>query len=447
MFETLVRHYSQALDKADLFQRVGRVVDFNGLVVEAVGPDVALGELCEIRKDRRGDDPIRAEVVALKNGRIVLMPYGHPQGISLRSEFVPTGHMLDVPVGDALLGRVVNAFCQPLDGKPMPELPMRFPLHPDPINPLERAPIDQVMETGIKAIDTLFTLGKGQRIGVFSGSGVGKSTLLGMLARNIQVDVNVIALIGERGREVWDFIRTSLGDEGLARSVVVVATADETAIVRCHAVHVATAISEYFRANGRDVALIMDSVTRFAMARREIGLAAGEPPAMRGYTPSVFSLLPQLLERGGNLVGKGSITGIYSVLVEGDDVNEPVADHMRATLDGHLWLSRDLASRGHYPAIDVGHSISRLMPGLATSEERELARDAVALLSRVDASRDLIEMGAYQAGTNPELDRALTRLPDIESVLRQSEKQSVSREEALRALTSACRGGREDSDG
>jgi flagellum-specific ATP synthase len=332
---------------------------------------------------------------------------------------------------------VVDAFCEPLDAAGPLDLRRYSPRKRASINPLSREPITELLETGVRAVDCLLTIGRGQRVGVFAGSGVGKSTLLGMMARNISADVNVIALIGERGREVWDFIRDSLGEDGLKRSVVVVATADQPALVRTHAMHTATAIAESFRDSGKHVLLIADSITRFAMAQREIGLAIGEPPTTRGYTPSVFGLLPQLLERCGNFK-ESSITAVYSVLVEGDDMNEPVADHMRAILDGHFVLSRDLATRGHYPAIEVTHSISRLLPALVPADDCSLARRAVELIARVDNARDLIDMGAYHAGSNLELDFALEKIQAINALLRQRADDPTSRGDAMRLLAEAC---------
>jgi flagellum-specific ATP synthase len=304
------------------------------------------------------------------------------------------------------------------------------------INPMGRVPIDTVLETGVRAIDTLLTLGVGQRMGIFAGSGVGKSSLLGMLARRVRADVNVVALIGERGREVGEFVRHALGAEGLARTVVIVAAADEPALVRAHAAHAAHAIAEYFRDSGRSVLLMLDSMTRFAMAQREIGLAAGEPPTFRGYTPSVFAQLPRLLERCGR-VGGGAITGLYTVLVEGDDTNEPVTDHMRAILDGHLMLSRDLAARGHYPAIDVLHSTSRLMAHVASQADCALAARARRQLATYEASRDLVELGAHQPGANPELDHAVAGKPALNAFLQQPVDDFTRRAEALARLDAA----------
>lgn len=425
--------YRESLASVDFHRRTGRLVDFNGLVLEADGPDVFLGEVCEVRA-HEGASPIPAEVIGFRQGHVLLMPYGDIHGISLESEIVGRGRMLTIPVGDKLLGRVVNAFCEPLDDSGPIPTETEYALIRPPLNALEREPISDILETGVRAVDTFLTLGKGQRVGVFAGSGVGKTTLLGMLSRQLSADINVIALIGERGREVWDFVRDTLGEEGLTRSVVVVATADESALIRAHAAHTATAIAEYFRDRHQDVLFIMDSITRFAMAQREIGMAAGEPPTSRGYTPSVFSLLPKLLERGGRLRGRGSITAVYSVLVEGDDMNEPVADHMRALLDGHIVLSRDLAARGHFPAIDIQQSVSRLLTALASDEERETAIRAAALAARYREAEDLISMGAYRAGHDAELDAAVEAAPSIEDFLRQHSTDVTPRDEAMGKL-------------
>ncbi|MBD9437301.1 FliI/YscN family ATPase [Pseudoxanthomonas sp. PXM03] len=420
-----------AVHAAEMHQRHGRIVAFDGLVIEAEGPDARLGELCEI-VGSEGMAPTRAQVVGFRREHMLLMPYGAVSGISPRSLIRACGHTLDVPVGNGLLGRVVDAFCQPLDDGPTLSLPDRQALHAAPSNPLSRRGIDKVMETGVRAIDTLLTLGEGQRVGVFSGSGVGKSTLLGMLARHVSADVTVLALIGERGREVGDFIRESLGD-GLRRSVVMAATADQPALVRVHAVHAAHAVAEYFRDQGKSVLLVVDSITRFAMAQREIGLAIGEPPTFRGYTPSVFGWLPRIAERCGRWA-HGSITAVYSVLVEGDDMNEPITDHMRAILDGHIVLSRELAARGHHPAVDVLHSASRLLDALATPTQAALASEVRRHLATYEGSRDLVELGAHQRGINTALDAAIDLKPGLDTVLRQASQDAYSREEALAAL-------------
>ncbi len=334
------------------------------------------------------------------------------------------------------MGRVIDCFGNPLDDLPMPCVDLQWPLRPQAPSPMRRPRIEHVLETGIRAIDSLLTLGKGQRVGIFAGSGVGKSTLLGMIARHVTADVNVIALIGERGREVREFIDKQLGEDGLRRSVVIVATADQPAAARVRATHAAIAISDYFRAQGKQVLLTMDSVTRFAMARREIGLSAGEPPTARGYTPSVFAELPELCERCGTGPSGGSITALLTVLVEGDDFNEPISDSLRAILDGHLVLSRDQAHRGQYPALDVLKSASRLMPDLCDNADRSLAQEAIRVLALLERSRQMIDLGAYETGSNPELDRALEKQAGLFAVLRQQEG-GVARAESMRQLQAA----------
>jgi flagellum-specific ATP synthase len=432
---TLSSHVLDALSQSEFQRRQGRIVAFNGLVIEAQGPDAHIGELCDILRD--GDrSPVPAQVVGFRKEHVLLMPYGDVDGISPRSLIRATGHALEVPVGKGLLGRVVDAFCRPLDAKGPLVLGERYPLHAEPLNPMDRPGIEDALETGVRAVDALLTLGEGQRVGVFAGSGVGKSTLLGMLSRHVKADVTVLALIGERGREVGDFIRNSLGQEGLRRSVVVAATADQPALVRTHAIHASHAIAEYFRDQGLSVLLVVDSITRFAMAQREIGLAIGEPPTFRGYTPSVFSWLPRIVERCGRL-GAGAITAIYSVLVEGDDMNEPITDHMRAILDGHIVLSREQASRGHHPAIDILQSTSRLSTSLATPEELSVAAEARQLLALYEGSRDMIELGAHQRGVNAALDRAMDVKPRIDEILCQKPDISFSRSQALSDLRKA----------
>jgi len=426
---------------SELHRRIGWVKEMQGLAIDALGPDAAVGELCRIKvrgHARRGeeDEGVLAEVVGLKQGRVTLMPYGSADGIAAGCEVQALGAKSQIDVGPALLGRVVDGFGDPLDGGVRPVTFGRRPLKAAPINPMRRPPIDGILETGIRCIDGLLTLGEGQRIGIFAGSGVGKSTLLGMLARHLgqqAASVNVIALIGERGREVREFIEKQLGPEGLARSVVVVATSDQPALARLRAAYAALAIAEHFRDEGRKVLLTMDSVTRFAMARREVGLSAGEPPTARGYTPSVFAELPELCERCGTTPGGGSISALLTVLVEGDDFNEPVSDALRAILDGHIVLSRHLAHRGHYPAIDVLKSVSRLMPELADAEQRALAMAAGNRLAVLERNRQMVDIGAYEKGSNAELDAALVIEPALQAWLRQ-DAGGVSRMEALRSL-------------
>lgn len=416
-----------------LNRRMGWVREMQGLSIDSQGPDAAVGELCRIMvrddKTEGNEAGVLAEVVGLKPGRITLMPYGPVHGVAVGCEVRALGRKSEIGVGDALLGRVIDGFGAPLDGGAAPAVRERRALKAKPINPMQRPPITQVLETGIRAIDTLLTLGQGQRVGIFAGSGVGKSTLLGLLARhvkpqadaNARLHVNVIALIGERGREVREFIEKQLGPAGLARSVVVVATSDQPALARMRAAYAALAIAEHFRDQGCNVLLTMDSITRFAMARREVGLSAGEPPTARGYTPSVFAELPELCERCGTAPGGGSITALLTVLVEGDDMNEPVSDALRAILDGHIVLSRSLAHRGQYPAIDVLKSASRLMPDLADAQHRSLATQAIALLALLERNRQMVEIGAYERGSNPALDTALDREPALLSWLSQTE--------------------------
>jgi flagellum-specific ATP synthase len=423
----------EAVREARLVRRLGHVTHLAGLGIEASGPDVVIGEVCEIEA-RSGDSVLQAEVVGLRGGRVVLMPCGDMRGVGIGARVEASGHAARYPVGEALLGRVLDAFGRPLDGRPPPVSDSYRPLKASPLNPLSRPPVREVIETGVRAIDAFLTLGKGQRLGIFAGSGVGKSTLLGMIARNVTAQVNVIALIGERGREVRDFIDKHLGEQGLARSVVIVATSDQSAVARSRAAHAATAVAEYFRDAGQHVLLMMDSVTRFAMARREIGLAAGEPPTARGYTPSVFGELPELCERCGTGPSGGSITALYTVLVEGDDFNEPISDMLRATLDGHLVLARRLAHEGHFPAVDVLQSTSRLLADLASAEERRAVAAAVESMALHERNRQMIDIGAYKAGGNPQLDRAVELMPAITRFLRQEVGQRTPRAQAMQGL-------------
>lgn len=422
----------EAVQATPLRVQCGRVTACNGLVLESRGPGSSLGERCSV--EVAGRDALDAQVIGFRDDRVLLMPFGDAQGVAVGSRVRAVGGRRDVPVGRAMLGRVVDALGRPIDGQGPVAYAAQVPLHSAPIPPLERAEVDEVLETGVRSIDTLLALGRGQRVGIFAGSGVGKSTLLGMLTRQAKADVIVVAMVGERGREVGDFIAESLGEEGLSRAVVMAATADQPPLLRIHAVHAAHATAEYFRDQGLDVLLVVDSMTRFAMAQREIGIAAGEPPASRGYPPSVFTWLPRVLERCGRLRSGGSITAVYTVLVEGDDMNEPIADHMRAILDGHIVLSRELADRGQLPAVDVLRSVSRLMGRLATPEERNLATRTRALLAAHERSRDLIGMGAYQRGHDPLLDDAVRVLPELERLLCQSPGDRGSREQALAAL-------------
>ncbi len=427
--------YLDAVRTVPLTRRRGRVSGIAGQSIEAVGPEVTIGEVCEVRLDTGAT--LTAEAVGMTPGRVILMPYGELRGIGVGNDIVATGRVAGVAVGEGLLGRVIDAFGVPLDGMPAPELAASRSLSADPINPLTRPRIEQLLETGVRAIDTLLPLGRGQRVGIFAGSGVGKSTLLGMLARDVKADINVIALIGERGREVREFIDKHLGADGLERSVVVVATSDQPALARTRAAHAATAIAEAFRDEGRQVLLMMDSITRFAMARREIGLAAGEPPTARGYTPSVFADIPALCERCGTTDSGGSITALYTVLVEGDDFNEPISDIVRATLDGHIMLSRDLAHEAHFPAIDVLQSASRLAGELVDDAEQAVMTAAIDLIATHERNRQMVDMGAYKSGSNEAIDRAIKLYPGVRAVLRQSVLESSTRAAAMERLRAA----------
>lgn len=405
------------LDRLPRFAGYGRTTRVIGLVIEAVGLDVALGELCRV-SSLSEDASVLAEVVGFHERGVLLMPLGGLEGVHPGSAVEPLGRSFGVDVGPGMLGRVLNGLGQPIDGLGPLGPTERVPLNADPLNPLARDTITEPFSTGVRAIDGVLTLGRGQRVGIFAGSGVGKSTLLGMIARHAEADVNVIALLGERGREVRDFIEESLGPEGLARSIVIVATGDESALVRARGAFVATAIAEYFRDQGKHVLLMVDSVTRVAMAWREIGLAVGEPPTTKGYPPSVFAALPRLLERAGNAAG-GGITGIYTVLVEGDDFNEPIADAARSILDGHIVLSRRLAHAGHFPAIEVLESASRVRNHIISEEQRRAADELQRLLAVYREKEDLIAVGAYQAGSDPLVDRSIRMREPIQSFLMQ----------------------------
>jgi flagellum-specific ATP synthase len=416
---TALAHAREAVDRADLHRRHGRVRDLIGLVVEASGMEAPAGEVCLIEAGRN-QPPVPAEVVGFRSGRTLLMPLGELAGVAPGRRVTPTGEALSVAVGDHLLGRVLDGLGRPIDGTALGEelLGERRPAIAPPPDPLTRPRITDRVSLGVRALDALVPCGRGQRLGIFAGSGVGKSSTLGMIARCTSADVNVIALVGERGRELREFIERDLGD-AIHRSVVVCATSDQPALVRIAAAFTATAIAEHFRDEGKDVMLMMDSVTRFAMAQREVGLAVGEPPATRGYTPSVFALLPKLLERSGTST-KGSITGLYTVLVDGDDMNEPIADAVRSILDGHVVLSRELAHKGHYPAVDVLASVSRLVGEIVAPEVRHAGMELRALLSALRDKADLIAIGAYQRGADPLVDAALALREDIDGFLRQS---------------------------
>ena len=420
------------LSRTELVRLNGRVVQVVGLVIESQGPDVQVGDLCEIRFRNR-PTVLRAEVVGFRSDRVLLMPLGELTDIGPGCDVVAMGPTLGVHVGDALLGRIVDGLGVPLDGKGPLVAKDFYPLFSAPPHPLKRQMIDRPLSVGVKVLDGLLTLGQGQRVGIFAGSGVGKSVLLGMMARNTEADVNVIALVGERGREVREFVDRDLGPSGLARSVVVVATSDQPPLVRLKAALTATAIAEYFRDQGSNVLLMMDSVTRVAMAQRDVGLAIGEPPATRGYTPSVFAFLPRLLERSG-AGERGSITAIYTVLVEGDDMNEPVADTVRGILDGHFVLSRTLAAKNHYPSVEVGRSVSRVMPSIVSPAHLEAAGRVRELLAVYEEAQDLVNIGAYKAGSNPRVDWALENLEKVRRFLRQGMTERFSFDETLAQL-------------
>ena len=430
MFEQVI----QQIKDGDMLSRTGKIENIVGMSIEASGGRGAIGDICRIYS-AESNSQVLAEVVGFKSDRMLLMPYQNMNGLAPGSFVRNTGRRLRLQVGDFLRGRIINAMGKPIDGlEPFPEGDSYYVDSPY-INPLTRPPIRERVDFGVRAIDSTLTIGKGQRIGIFAGSGVGKSTLMGMIAKNVKTDINVIALVGERGREVLEFVQKDLGEEGMRRSVLVVATSDQPAMLRMKCPSVATAIAEYFRDQGKDVLLMMDSLTRFAMAQREIGLAVGEPPVARGYTPSIYAELPKLLERSGNFE-RGSITGVYTVLVEGDDTNEPIADTVRGILDGHIVLSRKLANANHFPAIDVSASISRLMVEIVSPKHRELASKLRDILSVCEKNEDLLSIGAYKAGTNPRLDYAISKIDQINAFLMQGINESFSYAESLHQLES-----------
>lgn len=412
-------------------KKLGKVAKVVGLTVESIGPAAKLNDLCHIITQDK-DQVINAEVVGFRDDRVLLMPYDQTVGVGLGSRVENTGVPLKVMVGDELLGKVLDGLGNPIDGSEI-HCSCGYSVQAQPPDPLTRELIDTVLPLGVKAVDGLITVGKGQRIGIFAGSGVGKSTLMGMFARNTKADINVIALIGERGREVREFIERDLGPEGMKRSVVVVATSDKPALIRKKAAMTATAVAEYFRDQGRDVLLMMDSLTRFSMAQREIGLASGEPPVSRGYPPSVYGEMPQLLERAGRS-DKGSITGLYTVLVDGDDFNEPIADTARSILDGHIVLDRKIAQKNHYPAIDVLQSISRVMSSIVDPQHKKAAGQLKNVLATYAEAEDLVNIGAYKAGSNPSIDYALSKIDAVNEFLQQDVYEKLSFEESILRL-------------
>ena len=414
---------------AEPYSLTGKIENIVGMSIEASGGRAAVGDICRIYNGDSGGQ-VTAEVVGFKNDRILLMPYSDMSGISAGNFVRNTGRQLTLQVGEFLRGRIINALGQPIDGKGPFEGGAPYCVGGNYINPLQRPPIRERIQFGVKAIDGMITIGKGQRIGIFAGSGVGKSTLMGMIAKNVTADINVIALVGERGREVLEFVEKDLGPEGMKRSILVVATSDQPAMLRMRCPSVATGIAEYFRDQGYDVLLMMDSLTRFAMAQREIGLAIGEPPVSRGYTPSMYAEMPKLLERSGNFP-RGSITGVYTVLVEGDDTNEPIADTVRGILDGHIVLSRQLANSNHYPAIDVSASISRLMVEIVPPEHRQLASRIRDIMSVYEKNADLVAIGAYKPGTNRKLDFAMSKIDAVNDFLTQDVNEAFSYDQCV----------------
>lgn len=413
------------------FDRLGKVTKVVGLTIESLGPEAKLNDVCLIKLD--DGNKISAEVVGFADNHLLLMPYESVEGISVGAIVENTNHPLEIPVGNELLGHTLDGLGRPTDMDELLHLHQTYPVDAPPPDPMDRVIINEVLPLGVKAVDGLITVGKGQRIGIFAGSGVGKSTLMGMFARNTKAQINVIALIGERGREVREFVENDLGPEGMARSVVVVATSDKPALIRKKAAMTATAIAEYFRDQGMDVLLMMDSLTRFSMAQREIGLASGEPPVTRGYPPSVYAEMPKLLERAGNSA-VGSITGLYTVLVDGDDFNEPITDTARSILDGHIVLNRRLAQQNHYPAIDVLASISRVMSAIATKEHKKVAGTLKNVMATYSEAEDLINIGAYKPGSNKSIDFAISKIDSVNQFLLQETDEKFDFEEELSML-------------
>lgn len=423
----------QSLIEKNYEKRLGKVVKVVGLTIESIGPNAKLNDMCKIVSGENQEEVI-AEVVGFRDDRVLLMPYQDVTGVGPGSRVENTGSPFKVKVGDELLGKTLDGLGNPIDGSIL-QCEKSYSIEAEPPEPLKRKLIDEILPLGVKAVDGLLTVGKGQRIGIFAGSGVGKSTLLGMFARNTKADINVIALIGERGREVREFIERDLGEEGMRRSVVVVATSDKPALIRNKAAKTATAIAEYFRDQGKDVLLMMDNLTRFSMAQREIGLASGEPPVSRGYPPSVYAELPKLLERAGN-AEHGSITGLYNVLVDGDDFNEPITDTARGILDGHIMLSRKLGHKNHYPAIDVLQSISRVMSAIVDDEHKKAAGTLKTVLATYTEAEDLINIGAYKSGSNKNIDYAIEKIDKVNEFLMQGVNEKFTLEEEISQLES-----------
>ncbi|MFZ3047227.1 MAG: flagellar protein export ATPase FliI [Desulfatirhabdiaceae bacterium] len=429
-----LRQFHQIIEESSPIQSSGRITQVVGLVTESLGPATILGSECYVYPKEPSSKRIKAEVLGFRDKRVLMMPLDDIRGIGPGCRVAASRKKASIPVGDSLLGRILDGLGEPIDGKGPVLCEVEYPIYAEPMNPLARKRITKPLDLGIRAINGLLTVGCGQRIGIFAGSGVGKSVLLGMIAKRTSADVNVIALIGERGRELNEFIHKELGEEGLKRSVVIVATSDHLPLIRLRAAFTATTIAEYFRDKGCHVNLMMDSVTRFAMAQREIGLALGEPPTSKGYTPSVFTLLPKLLERAGTSSGRGTITGLYTVLVEGDDHNEPIADAVRSILDGHIVLTRDLAIQNHYPAIDVLKSISRVMNDIVDVSHREQAGMMKSLLATYKKAEDLINIGAYVMGSNVKIDRAIKMIGSINRYLQQDMEEKVDYKQSLEQL-------------
>ncbi|MBM7552750.1 flagellar protein export ATPase FliI [Thalassobacillus pellis] len=425
--------YQNAIAQTDTYKRFGKIHRVVGLMIESKGPEVSIGDVCLIHTPSQNGKTIKAEVVGFNNENVILMPFKEVREISPGSLVEATGTSLKVKVGMGLIGKVLDAMGSPLDNQPLPKGLKSYPTDQQPPNPMSRPTIKEPLQVGVKAIDSLLTMGKGQRVGIFAGSGVGKSTLMGMIARNSSASINVIALIGERGREVREFIENDLGEEGLRKSVVIVATSDQPALMRIKGAYTATAISEYFRDMGFQVNLMMDSVTRVAMAQREIGLAVGEPPTTKGYTPSVFAILPKLLERTGTSKF-GTVTAFYTVLVDGDDMNEPIADTVRGILDGHFVLDRKLAEQNQFPAINVLRSISRVMNQVVDSRHREAADNVRSLLATYEENRELIQIGAYKKGTDSNIDASIRANPAIVQFLKQGMYEQSTYEESIKRL-------------
>jgi flagellum-specific ATP synthase len=430
--------YANAVDASRCLTAVGKVTKVTGLVAEGHGPGMGVGSTCSIQNN--DGDELLGEVVGFKDRRIMLMPYGEMRGIGPGCRITLVNQRPYVAVGKGFIGRVVDGFGCPIDGRGPMSAKVHYPLYGQVVNPMERRSIRQIADVGVGAINTLTTIGRGQRVAIMSGSGVGKSVLMGMMARHTNADVSIIAMIGERGREVKDFVEQTLGQKGLAKSVVVAATSDNSPLIRMRGAYFATTLAEYYRDLGMDVLLVMDSITRFAMSSRDIGLAVGEPPTARGYTPSFFAQLPKLLERAGSIEGKGTVTGIYTVLVEGDDVNDPVGDAVRSVVDGHIVLSRDLANRGHFPAIDVTASVSRVMRDIVDSEHLKLAHKLKEILATYRGAEDLISIGAYVDGSDSKIDYAKKMIDQINAFLRQDISETVSLKTGVDALRNLLAG-------